>query len=73
MFSFENLVTPQEFHDRYPNVFGSIHGVEWFIRRHKQRLIESGALIYLQKRKLIDVESFRECAVEISKRNVEVA
>lgn len=73
MFSFENLLTPQEFQDRYPIVFGSVHGVEWFIRRHKLLLIESGALIYLQKRKLIDVERFREVAVEISKKNVEAA
>lgn len=68
MFAFENLVTPQEFQDRHPNVFGSVHGVEWFIRRHRSALIEAGALIYLQKRKLIDLEQFRLFALEVSRK-----
>lgn len=58
MFKFENLITPQEFQDRYPNVFGSLHAIEWFIRKNKTKLIEEGVLIYLQKRKLIDLEQF---------------
>lgn len=70
---FENLMTPAQFAEKFPLVLGNEHGVQWYIRRHRQALLEAGAFVYLQKRKLINLPEFERFVEAQSKYKPEAA
>lgn len=53
------------YQQRHENIFKSRESVRWFIRRHRARLMERGALTAPLGELLIDEEAFNEVVREV--------
>lgn len=59
------LTTPEEYQSTRTHVFPSQASLAWFIRRHRQRIIDAGAMSIPAGRKLIDNERFDQVVVDV--------
>lgn len=60
--------------DLFPQVeqtFPTEDSLKWFVRRHRQALVDSGALILITGRMRFHPEKFQAAAVEIGRRGAE--
>ena len=63
--NFNALVPLDQYFERRRNVFPSPNSGQWFVRQHKDELIEAGALLRLNNRFHADENKFDEAVVEI--------
>lgn len=63
-----SLVTPADYVAQRSQVFPGVESLRWFERQHRAELIERGAILMPNGRKLLDPEAFDRAVVEIGKR-----
>lgn len=61
----DKLITLAEYQSARTHVFPSRASLDWFIRRHRQRIIDAGAMSIPAGRKLIDNERFDQVVVDV--------
>lgn len=49
------------------DIFGSTTSLEWYIRRHRRRLNQAGALLVVSGRLMVDEKSFDNAVLEIGR------
>lgn len=62
------LVTPAEYVADRPQVFPGVESLRWFERQHRAELIERGAILMPNGRKLVDPAAFDSAVRDIGKR-----
>lgn len=62
------LVGLNEYREPRAGVFASEQALLWFIRQHKARLIEAGALLLISNRTQIDAVAFDRVVIEAGQR-----
>lgn len=60
-------------HGRYPGVFGSEPSVRWFLRKHRQELLDEEALIVIAGRIRINTSRFGPAVLKIGAANARKA
>jgi hypothetical protein len=61
-----NLKTPKDYvFDGRTHIFPSETSIRWFIRKNKQKLLETGAVLTLAGRTLVDIEVFDRLVCQI--------
>ena len=66
-----NLRTLSEYRSEgRSHIFPSQASLDWFIRKHKKRIIECGAILAPTGRKLINIEVFDQLVLEIGTQTV---
>lgn len=63
-----SLVTPADYVAQRSQVFPGVESLRWFERQHRAELLERGAILMPNGRKLLDPEAFDRAVVEIGKR-----
>jgi len=66
-----NLLDMESYREQRSHVFQSSQSLHWFLRNHRDDLIDAGALIYIAGRKKIEPSRFDECVLAIGKRTAE--
>lgn len=61
-------VTPAEYVAARPQVFPGVESLRWFERQHRAELIERGAILMPNGRKLVDPAAFDSAVRDIGKR-----
>lgn len=65
-----------DLHELLPHVresgLPSEHSTRWYVRRHRQELVEGGALIVIAGRLRFHPKRFKELAVEIGREQAKV-
>lgn len=64
------LITPNAYQSARGHVFPSATSLQWFMRRNRERLITSRALLMVAGRLLIDEGPFDCAVIEIGHANV---
>lgn len=62
------LETPAEYVAARSHVFPGVESLRWFERSHRAELIERGAIIMPNGRKLIDPVAYDQAVIDIGKR-----
>ena len=62
------LVTPAEYVADRPQVFPGVESLRWFERQHRAELIERGAILMPNGRKLVDPAAFDSAVRDIGRR-----
>jgi hypothetical protein len=61
----DRLIEPSAYLQQRTQLFRSLEGLNWFIRRNKARLVQAGALTIPNGRWLIDAERFDGVVAEL--------
>ena len=65
------LKTPKDYvFDGRTHIFPSETSIRWFIRKNKQKLIETGAVLTLAGRTLLDIDVFDKMVCQIGIESV---
>lgn len=64
----DGLVSPASYQEGRKHVFPALQSLEWYIRNHKAPLVESGALLVVSKRRLIDAQAFDAYVVSAGRK-----
>lgn len=75
------LESPTQYQERRKHLFPAPQSLEWYIRNHRSKLAECGALLLIAKRRLIDPKLFdayvltagRQAAAASSEKQLEAA
>lgn len=62
------LMTPADYAAERPQIFPGVESLRWFERQHRAELIQCGAILMPNGRKLVDPVAFDRAVVEIGKR-----
>lgn len=62
------VVTPAVVVERFPHVFASVDSLRWFERNHRTELVECGALLHVNGRKMYHLRRFGAAALAIGQR-----
>jgi hypothetical protein len=54
----ENLIRLSEYHEFRQHIFPSATSLHWFLRKHKEQLVQHGALLMLNGRWLASPDRF---------------
>jgi len=68
-----SLVSVAEYAKMRANVFGSTESLRWFLRMHRTRLVEAGAVFLLTNRWMVNPTAFDAAVLEIGSRAAERA
>ncbi|GCL61024.1 hypothetical protein [Pseudaquabacterium pictum] len=63
-----DLMTPADYVAKRSQIFPGVESLRWFERQHRAELIECGAVLMPNGRKLVDPAAFDRAVVEIGKR-----
>lgn len=69
----DELVPPETYAESRPHLFPRPSSMPWFIRVHKARLIEGGALVLVGGRWLASPRHFDRVAVAVGREAAEAA
>ena len=64
----QTLVPPSDYQAQRPQVFPSPESLRWFERAHRAELIQRGALLMPNGRKLVDPQLFDAAVRDIGRR-----
>lgn len=64
----ENLQQVAAYQAANAHVFGSVPSLNWFIRQHRDELLNAGALVQLAGRWLVDGPVFTQQVLEIGRK-----
>jgi hypothetical protein len=67
------LKSPDEYRADRAHIFPSPGSLEWFVRRHRERLIDKGALLVIAGRTQIDPSAFDQTVLEVGASEAESA
>jgi hypothetical protein len=59
------LLTFPQYQERVAHLFPSVGALEWFFKMHRSQLLEAGAVIILNRRRLIRAPVFDRTALSI--------
>jgi hypothetical protein len=62
------LMTPADYVAARSQIFPGVESLRWFERQHRDELIQCGAILMPNGRKLVDPDAFDRAVVEIGKR-----
>ena len=62
------LVTPTDYVATRPQVFPGPESLRWFERQHRAELVDKGAILLVNGRKLVNPAAFDAAVLEIGKR-----
>jgi hypothetical protein len=67
--SLRELVLLEDYQRANSHVFPSLESVRWYLKQRRARLIESGALLFINGRNWVNPAAFDRCAVESGQRD----
>lgn len=64
---FINIKSRSDYQSARCDIFGSTASLDWYIRRHRIHLTQSGALLVISGRLLVDEKSFDIAVIDIGR------
>ena len=62
------LLDLNDYQQRVSNIYPSRTSLDWYIRQHRARLIESGALLHIARKSWVVPEKFDACILSAAVR-----